>query len=233
MPSWADRLRRLLGRPRGGVQYWERRARKHGARSVLNLHHGEEEIETVTRRQLEILLPLLRSQLRGDERVALDFGCGTGRFSGALADTISGSILAVDPVEHLLHLAPPHPQVAYRRMDRVIPMETARADLVWICLVLGTIVDARVLQAAGAEIERVLRPGGLLFLVENTAAKPDISHFRFRSEQEYIDMWPAIAMRPIGHYEDAGERISVVAGRKVFEGDALRPAKMEIRSSRS
>src|SRR5687767_6430223 len=109
MPSWAERLRQLMQRPRSGVAYWERRARQYGARSVLNLHHGEEEIDRVTRRQIETLSPLLRSQLRGDERVSVDFGCGTGRFSGALTELTGGSVLAIDPIEHLLRLAPPHP----------------------------------------------------------------------------------------------------------------------------
>ena len=41
-------------RTQSDVEYWEERARKHGARSVLNLGHGEHEIDEVTRRQIEI-----------------------------------------------------------------------------------------------------------------------------------------------------------------------------------
>ena len=214
MPSLAERLRRLFRGPCAGIAYWERRAREHGRRSVLNLSHAESEVEPVTQRQIDLLFPLLRKQLDGGERVALDFGCGTGRFSAVLAAAIGGSVVAVDPVQRLLDLAPASPGVSYRRMDAFIPMDTSSADVVWVCLVLGTIVDDHILEKSRDEILRVLRPGGLLFLVENTAEKRDIRHFRFRSEEQYRRMFPIVPLEIVGRYDDVGERISVMSGRK-------------------
>jgi SAM-dependent methyltransferase len=205
---------RFFSRRKRGIEYWEKRAAEHGARSVLNLTHGAGDIDAVTRRQIEILFPLLRSQLEGRERLALDFGCGTGRFSIPLAEAIGGRVIAVDPIQSLIDLAPAHPQVEYRRMSTTIPMANASADLIWVCLVLGAIVDPADLSRAVAEIDRVLAPRGLLFLVENTAEKRSIRHFSFRSEAEYAALFPTIALSSVGEYEDAGERISVLAGRK-------------------
>ena len=198
----------------------------YGARSVLNLAHGGDQIEAVTERQLAILIPQLRSQLNGHERVVLDFGCGTGRFSGALAEATGGRVIAADPVQQLLDLAPKHRGVEYHLITDTLPLEDHSIDVVWICLVLGAIVDRNVLLRAVSEIDRVLAPEGLLFLVENTADKKSLRHFHFRSEEDYAALFPSVDLRPVSAYEDAGERISVLAGRK-------RPAKMEIRSPRS
>lgn len=212
MTSFRDRLRRLFRR-KSGLEYWEERAEVYGPRSVFNLAHTEAEMDSVTQRQTAILLPALRSLLRGNERVALDFGCGTGRFAGPLADTIGGQVIAVDPIQRLLDLAPRHSRVEYRLIKDRIPLEDASVDLVWICLVLGTIVDRRALSTVAADVARVLRPDGLLFLVENTSDKKSLRHFRFRSEAEYAALFPTIGLRSVGSYDDAGERISILGGR--------------------
>lgn len=213
MKSFRERLRRIFQRPTG-TDYWEERAARHGARSVFNLAHTADELDAVTEKQIGILFPKLRSVLNGRERVALDFGCGTGRFSGPLSDTIGGRVVAVDPIQQLLDLAPPHPRVEYRRLARAVPLNDTSVDLVWICLVLGTLTDAAELTRTASEIDRVLAPDGLLFLVENTSEKPSLRHFRFRSEAEYVALFPRIDLHPVGSYVDAGERISILAGRK-------------------
>lgn len=54
-------------RPKSDVEYWEERARKHGELSVLNLGHTPSEIAAVTRKQMDVLFPILGKHLRGDE----------------------------------------------------------------------------------------------------------------------------------------------------------------------
>lgn len=201
-------------RERSELGYWRARARAHGPRAVLNLAHGPEEIGAVTERQCAILLPKLRARLDGSEHVAVDFGCGTGRLSGPVADATGGRVVAVDPTEELLKLAPRHPRVEYCRLDGRIPLPDASADLVFVCLVLGVLLRKDALLAAAADIQRVLKPGGLLFLVENTCDKASPRHFRFRPEAEYVALFPAIPLSSDGWYADAGERISIMAGRK-------------------
>lgn len=212
-------IERLLGRgserrpAETGLPYWERRAQQHGARSVLDIRHTQEEAAAVTEWQKSILFPHLQRQLRGNERLIVDFGCGPGRFTTDLAELARCSVIGIDPIESLLNLAPAHPSVEYRRIEKGrIPVEDDAADVAWISLVLGTITDENMLRATVAEIERVLRPGGLIFLVENTAGKKNKPHFHFRTIQEYRSLFIGARLEHLDDYYDRKERISIFAG---------------------
>ena len=204
-----------LGRPpRPGREYWERRARQFGARSVLNLGHAESEYQAVTEAQKRELFPHLTRLLRGDERLVVDVGCGPGRFTGALAALTGGRAVGLDIVQAFLDMAPPDPSVEYRPMaEGTIDLRDGCADVVWICLVLGGI-DGPILSRTTAEATRILRPGGLLFLVENTSSNPASEHWAFRSVADYRAMFPSVGLEHLHDYVDLGERISVLAGRR-------------------
>lgn len=210
------KLLRRNGEPEpaeSGLPYWEKRARRHGARSVLDIRRTEEEMPAVTERQKAVLFPHLQRHLRGDERLILDFGCGPGRFAPGLAELAGCRVLGVDPIQSLLDLAPEHPQVEYRRIEEGrIPVEDGTVDVAWICLVLGTITEEEALRATVAEIERVLRPGGLVFLVENTTRAKSLPHFRFRTVEEYRSLFGSRRLEHLDDYYELKERISVFAG---------------------
>lgn len=213
-------LRNILGSRRApcgvapGLAYWEDRARRYGARAALHLGHPASEVDAVTRRQRERLLPALSALLRGDERLALDFGCGPGRFTPDLARRV-GSAIGVDPIERLLALAPSDPDVEYRLLrGGRIPVADAEVDVAWVCLVLGGLRDEE-LEQAGAELRRVLAPGGLLFLVENTSERCDAPHWRFRSCEAYRTRLAWARLELLGEYDDLGERVSILAGRRL------------------
>ena len=213
---WIGLQRGRLGRrgPRAHA-YWERRARAHGARAVVNLAHPPASFEAVTLRQKELLLPLFRDSLRGDERTVLDFGCGPGRFTEDLAALAQGRAVGVDPVSAFFSLAPRSPRTEFVPLDGGrIPCPADFFDAAWICLVLGGLDDAAQ-AAAVAEIHRVLRPGGLLFLVENTSSLPDGAHWRFRSVERYRQLFPFAPLDHLRDYDDLGERISVLRGYKL------------------
>ncbi len=209
-------LRHLLpGRRWSDLRWWERMADRMGSRAVLHHGHSEEEMAQVTEWQRGILFPLLQQQLRGDEGIILDYGCGPGRFTPGLAELLDGRAIGVDPIRTLLDRAPRHRRVEYRWLRGAqIPLADDSVDVVWICLVLMCITDERALQRTIREIERVLRPGGLLFLVENTHERPDLKHLRYRSAETYRELFPSIGLRQVGEYHDLGERISVLAGRR-------------------
>ncbi len=196
-------------------RYWQQRAAEYGRRAVLNLGHAEEEFDQVTEHQWKELIPYLQPLLIGDEKLILDFGCGPGRFTAELARLIGGKAIGVDPISHFIELAPKHSFVEYRAMrDGEIPVSSESVDVVWICLVLGGVVKDRLLIKTLAEINRVLRKDGLLFLVENTTVKSNGGHWVFRSTDEYIDMFPFMKLVHLHDYFDLGERISIMAGRK-------------------
>jgi ubiquinone/menaquinone biosynthesis C-methylase UbiE len=182
---------------------------------VLNLGHGPEEFERVTAYQKEILFPKFKSQLDGTERTLLDFGCGPGRFTTDLARIIGGRAIGVDPIERLLQLAQRDDRVEYRKLSRGrIPCPDSSVDIVWICLVLGCIPDQKALLYAVDEIKRVLRPGGLLFLIECTDVKPTPGHVHFRSVEGYRELLSFAPLKLLSQYEDLGDTNSVMAGRK-------------------
>ncbi len=203
-----------LGHLPGSV-YWSIRASRHGERGVLNLAHSGEDGPTVLVRQLSVLEPLLDEQLRASDKIALDFGCGPGRFTPVLASKV-GQAIGVDPIERFLDMAPPGKGVQYRRIrGHVIPVADSSVDVVWVCLVLGNIKRQQDLNAATSEINRVLRPGGLLFLVENTTAHGVAGPAQvFRSEDDYRRMMSFADLVAIGSYEDLGETMTILAGRK-------------------
>jgi ubiquinone/menaquinone biosynthesis C-methylase UbiE len=197
----------------GSSAYWQRRARRHGRRSVLNIAHGDDEYESITNWQKSILFPLLQAQLNGSERLVLDFGCGTGRFTPGLAHLVGGRAIGVDPIAALLELAPADPQVEYRLLRHGrIPLTDHSVDVLWICLVLG-VIRGRTLRNTLRELRRVVAPGGLVFLVENTSAKPSLKRIKFRSVAEYAKLVDFAQLRHLHDYEDLGETISVLAGR--------------------
>lgn len=196
------------------LAYWTERARAYGPRSVLNLGHAESEYESVTSAQKRELFPRLAAHLSGREKVALDFGCGPGRFTAGLAGVINGRAIGADVVPAYLEMAPRHVDVEYRLMEPGrIGLADGSVDLAWVCLVLGALREP-VLGRSAAEIERVLRPGGLLFLVENTSEQPDAPHWAFRPVAEYQRLFPSVDLRHVHDYTDLGERISVLAGRR-------------------
>ena len=209
-----NKLKEFTG---SGIDYWEQRHKKFGARSVVNLGHQEVEFDKVTQMQKEKLFPILEEHLSGSENLILDFGCGPGRFTGGLADIINGKAIGVEPSRHLLSLAPKNPNVEYRIMkEGEIPAETASIDVVWVCLVLSIIVDERILRNTINEVDRVLKKDGSLFLVANTTdGKQDLEYIKFRSVQKYQEYFNFLNLRHISDYFDLGERISIMAGKKI------------------
>ena len=205
-----DYLRALSS---GSSAYWQRRVRRHGRRSVLNINHTDDEYERITSWQKSILFPLLQAQLNGSERLLLDFGCGPGRFTPGLAQLVGGRAVGVDPIAALLDLAPADPQVEYQLLRHGhIPLADHSVDVLWICLVLG-VIRGRKLRATLQELRRVVAPGALIFLVENTSEKPSLKRIEFRSVAEYAELLDFAQLRHLHDYEDLGETISVLAGR--------------------
>jgi ubiquinone/menaquinone biosynthesis C-methylase UbiE len=217
-----DRVKRLASRVRSrlageppSIAMWRERAEVLSARAVFNAGHSDAELADVTEMQRRELYPRLRTLLNGQEKLTLDFGCGTGRFSRDLADMLGGQVVAIDPVQRLLDLAPPHPRVEYRLMRAGrIPLADGVADLIWICLVLGGVPEDLFDQTV-RELDRVLKPGGLVFMVENTTDGKGSSFWKFRSVADYQRVLPNVPLSHLGDYTDLAERISIFGGRKM------------------
>lgn len=212
--SLVDRLvaRLLRRRHPTPLQYWENRVRIYGPRSVLHVAHANEDIEEITRMQEREIFPHFRSQLNGHEKIVLDFGCGPGRFTVQLAEMIHGQAIGLDPMRELLQGAPKSPNVKYRCVrSKTLPFADNSFDVIWCCLVMGGIAQP---EETIVELCRVLRPKGLVFLVENTSETPDGEFWKYRSVEHYIALFSFAKLVPLHDYIDVGERISIMAGRK-------------------
>ena len=80
-------------------------------------------------------------------------------------------------------------------------------------MVLGGIPDTDILSVANG-LEKSLRMGGLLFLVESTADLPREDVWRVRTIEQLIALFPGVSLERVGGYVDADQEISVLAGRK-------------------
>lgn len=106
---------------------------------------------------VEQIIPLAVEELSGFRSV-LDIGCGDGQVARAVASTGS-DVLGVDPVELHVRVATERgggPRYVLGAAD-AIPAEDDQFDAVVACLVFEHIDE---LDAAIAEVARVLKPGG-------------------------------------------------------------------------
>ncbi len=117
-----------------------------------------------------------------DVRVVLDVGCGTGRFSGGLADRFDAQVIGVDPSQSMLAQAKrklPHGKVSFCIGDAErIPAEEGSTCMIFLSMVYHHIQDT---GRAAREFRRVLRDNGLLCIRNSTVdllhRVPYLKHF--------------------------------------------------------
>jgi SAM-dependent methyltransferase len=105
----------------------------------------------------EQILPLAAAELEGSTRV-LDIGCGDGQVS-RLAARLGAEVVGVDPTWNCVSVAAARGggPVFARAGAAALPFADATFDAVVACLVFEHI---REVDAAIAEVSRVLQPGG-------------------------------------------------------------------------
>ncbi len=104
----------------------------------------------------------------------LDLGCGQGRYTLALAGALEpgGLIYAVDlwagGIDELKAQARGLDQIQALVADvsRGLPLESAAVDLCLLATVLHELVEAGTAASALAEVARLVKPGGILAIVE-------------------------------------------------------------------
>jgi SAM-dependent methyltransferase len=195
------------------IEYWEDRANKFGAKSVIHLGHSDEEYENITKYQIDTLFPIYKDLLSGTESLILDFGCGPGRFTTELSKISNAKIIGIDPIQILLDLAPRSKNVDYMLMKQgVIPINDNTVDSIWICLVFGSITDSEVFNNTINEINRVLKNKGTLFLVEKTSQ--DLSNNQTKNVEFYEKKFDFVNLKKVADYNDINDCNSVFIGVK-------------------
>jgi ubiquinone/menaquinone biosynthesis C-methylase UbiE len=109
---------------------------------------------------------LLEMELPG--RRCLDFGCGTGVWTSALADqgaSATGVDISTDAVEYCRNT---YPQLTFHAWNGyTLPFPCASFDVVLIAWVLQELTDTTSLRRSMLEATRTLRPAGRIVVVDN------------------------------------------------------------------
>jgi ubiquinone/menaquinone biosynthesis C-methylase UbiE len=108
----------------------------------------------------------------------LDLGCGTGRFSEALAARFNAEVVGLDPSLKMLHLAREKQRdgrVQYQHGHaETIPLPSASVDLIFMSMSLHHFSDP---IGAARECRRILRPNGRVVI--RTATREQITSYPY------------------------------------------------------
>ncbi len=115
----------------------------------------------------------------------IDLGCGTGRFSGTLAEMFGANVLGVEPSSKMIEQArAKHQDVRLRFMQasgEKLPTADSSIDMIFMSMVLHHLPDP---AAVALECWRALRSGGYV-CIRNTVADEVDSY-------PYLDVFPSI-----------------------------------------
>lgn len=118
---------------------------------------------------LALWMDAIASRLNRRPRRILDLGCGTGRFSDALAIRFGADVIGVDPSFKMIECAVQKPRSGrvYYQLGRAeaIPLCSGSIDLIFMSMSLHHFRDA---QLAAAECRRVLRDHRCVFVRTGT-----------------------------------------------------------------
>lgn len=174
------------------MSYWSVRSRECGKAGVQHISHSIQAADSETeklRGEFTVILKQLRAtgKLSG-AGLALDFGCGWGRWTHLLG-AMTGSALGVDISSTYIDAAQPRDRVSFHLLTdplMALPLERDSVELIFTCTVLQHLVRAELFDHTISEFKRVLAPGGTLFLFEcMDGVLVDKSHIAFRSFEEY------------------------------------------------
>jgi ubiquinone/menaquinone biosynthesis C-methylase UbiE len=155
------------------------------------------------------------SAVPGGRSLVLDLGAGTGQFAAAIAGWFGVEVMAVEPSEGMraeAGRAHPHPGVRWvgGRGER-LPLQAERFAWGWVSTVVHHLDD---LDAAAAELGRVLRPGGLVLVRQAFPGR--MGHLTL-----YERFFPEAGARLAGNLPSV-ERVAAAFAGAGFQEEALR-----------
>jgi ubiquinone/menaquinone biosynthesis C-methylase UbiE len=165
---------------------------------------------------LDLWMKLVSSHVDGQRiKTILDLGCGTGRFSEALALRFDAEVIGVDPSAKMLEQARSKQHDARIRYEsghgESIPLPANSVDLIFMSMVFHHFENPKL---AASECRRVLRTEGTVFL--RGGVRDHIALY------PYVDFFPE-SVRLLEEYLSSG-----VFLREVFEAAGFRTMNSEV-----
>ena len=115
----------------------------------------------------------------------IDLGCGTGRFSGTLADVFDAEVLGIEPSGRMIAQARAKhddPRITFvEASGEALPADNSSVDMVFMSMVLHHLKDP---GRVALECWRVLRSGGKVCIRNSMADEVDT--------YPYLDVFPSI-----------------------------------------
>lgn len=143
----------------------------------------------------------------------LDYGCGTGQATDRLAQAAGGHALGVDVSMPLIREANPTAHTKFAHAPNgVVPAARHHFDAVHVSLVLGGLRGQN-LDRAIAELHRVLKPGGLLILIDTTGDLAQGPRWTRRPDSAYRALFPLVALNTHAQFHHGSDHLTLLAGR--------------------
>ena len=198
-------------------EVWTNLARQHGKRAVVSISITDAELDAETARQTAELFPLIASHLPVKPGLALDFGCGAGRFTKSLADLTVHGATGFDPCAEYLAMAPRSKDVQYVSANSATFFSVFEGlfDLVFAFCVLGDPNLALTETIDG--LAHILAPGGAILIVDHMETVDQNKRWwRFRPFDTYAADFGAVGiyLEKIGTVMQIADRMTVAIGRR-------------------
>lgn len=187
---------------------------KYGKNAVIDSRYPKEEFDYVTKKQKEILFPILFNLVEKKINNILDFGCCVGRFTESLSKLFNCKVLGVDTSKHLINMCEKKELVNFLHIDENCNQLNSTFDLIFINQVINGIPDNKVYQLAEI-LTNKLNNGGQLFLVEATGKKNIKGIWRVRTIDKIVNFFPKIELKYISKYIDIDSEVSIFFGKKI------------------
>jgi len=156
--------------------------------------------------------------------LVLDYGCGAGQETERLAHAVGGRALGVDASLPMIREASATEHTRFTHAPNgVVPTGRHRFDVVHVSLVLGGLRGQN-LGRAVSELVRVLKPGGLLVLIDATGDRTSSARWTSRSADTYRGLFPQVALKAEARLERGGDHLMLLAGRR--EADTSTPVAL-------
>jgi SAM-dependent methyltransferase len=129
------------------------------------------------------------SQYLSPSHRILDFGCGYGRALGFLFDRGYRNLIGVDPAPAMIAMARErYPSIDFEELTAApyVPLADTTVDAVLLFSVLTCVPTDEGQRAIVEELERLLRPGGLLYISDLWLQSDERNRERYvRDEPKY------------------------------------------------